>query len=334
MSEFAISTVDPQLGLRYRGRDVRELIPSTPYERVWGLLVDGHPDGALPGAEPFPLPVRTGDDRVDMQSALAQLAPIWGFRPIVDVTSARLRDDLARASVMAISFLAQSVRGEEIPAIPQREVNTAGGIAQRFVMRWRGEVDPNEAAAINSCWVALAEHGFSPSTRAARLIASTGADAAACLSGALAAASGPRGGGAAARSLALLTETEETGDADGVVSRALANGGLYGFDEDDYLGEDPRVSGMRAVAEELRIPRLEAALALSRAGHKLLTERTQTQRPGYGSNAMFWAAVLFDYARVPPRTLTAMFACGRAAGWSAHIAEAHQEVAEVHQELE
>ena len=116
----------------------------------------------------------------------------------------------------------------------------------------------------------------------------------------------------------------------------FVSGGFFVFQREvfDYLGEDPRVSGMRAVAEELRIPRLEAALALSRAGHKLLTERTQTQRPGYGSNAMFWAAVLFDYARVPPRTLTAMFACGRAAGWSAHIAEAHKEVAEAHQELE
>src|SRR3712207_7350190 len=48
---------------------------NVPYEKVWGLLVDGTFDPGLPPAEPHPLAVRSGDPRVDVQSALAMLAP-------------------------------------------------------------------------------------------------------------------------------------------------------------------------------------------------------------------------------------------------------------------
>ena len=61
--------------LRYRGVDIEDLVGKVPYEKVWGLLVDGSYEPGLPPAEPHPLSVRTGDPRVDLQSALAMLAP-------------------------------------------------------------------------------------------------------------------------------------------------------------------------------------------------------------------------------------------------------------------
>ena len=45
------------------------------YGNVWGLLVDNEFNPGLPPAEPYPIPVRSGDIRVDVQSALAMLAP-------------------------------------------------------------------------------------------------------------------------------------------------------------------------------------------------------------------------------------------------------------------
>ncbi len=65
--------------LRYRGVDIEDLVGRVPFENVWGLLVDGSFTPGLPPAEPFPLPVHTGDIRVDVQSALAMLAPAWGL---------------------------------------------------------------------------------------------------------------------------------------------------------------------------------------------------------------------------------------------------------------
>ena len=35
----------------------------------------------------------------------------------------------------------------------------------------------------------------------------------------------------------------------------------------------------------------------------------------------FWAAIVLDYAEVPPKMFTAMFTSARTAGWSAHILE-------------
>ena len=107
------------------GIDITELAGKVSFGNVWGLLVDNAFEPGLPPAEPFPLPVHTGDVRVDVQSALAQLAPVWGFRPLLDITPTQARDDLARASVMALSFVAQSARGQGQPMVPQSLVDNA-----------------------------------------------------------------------------------------------------------------------------------------------------------------------------------------------------------------
>src|SRR3990170_3485420 len=88
--------------LRYRGVDIEDLVGHVPFEKIWGLLVDGAFEPGLPPAEPYPIPVHSGDIRVDVQSALAMLAPVWGLRPLLDIDEAQARDDLARAPVMAL----------------------------------------------------------------------------------------------------------------------------------------------------------------------------------------------------------------------------------------
>ena len=71
--------------LRYRGVDIEDLVGRVPFENVWGLLVDGEFKPGLPPAEPFPMPVHSGDIRVDVQSAIAMLAPAWGLQPLYDI---------------------------------------------------------------------------------------------------------------------------------------------------------------------------------------------------------------------------------------------------------
>src|ERR1700750_3300629 len=112
---FATKIAEPDKAggaLRYRGVDIDDLVGKVPFEKVWGLLVDGTYEPGMPPAVPYPLPLRSGDTRVGVQSALAQLAPAWGFRQLLDIDDAEARDNLARASVMALSFVAQSARGE------------------------------------------------------------------------------------------------------------------------------------------------------------------------------------------------------------------------------
>lgn len=319
--ETAIAEPDRDGGaLRYRGVDVRDLVGRVTYGHVWGLLVDNAFNPGLPPAEPFPLPVNTGDVRVDVQSALAQLAPVWGFRPLLDITPEQAREDLSRASVMALSFIAQSARGRDRPMIPQREVDRGATIAERFMIRWQGEPDPRHVDAVDAYWVSAAEHGLNASTFTARVIASTGADVATCLSGAVGAMSGPLHGGAPSRVLHLLEAVESSGDAEGYVRSVLDSGQrLRGFGHRVHRAEDPRATVLRATAERLGAPRFEAARALERAA--LAELRSRHPDRVLATDVEFWAAVVLDFAGVPARMFTPLFICARTAGWSAHIIE-------------
>jgi citrate synthase len=324
---FATEIAEPDRAggsLRYRGVDIEELVGRVGYEKVWGLLVDGHFEPGLPPAEPHPLTVRSGDPRVDVQSALAMLAPEWGFRQLIDITDEQARADLARASVMALSFVAQSARGSGQPPVPQEEIDKARSIPERFVIRWRGEANPDHVRAIDAYWISAAEHGMNASTFTARVVASTGADCAAALSSAVGALSGPLHGGAPSRVLKMMDEVEATGDAEGWVKQALDRGDrLMGFGHRVYRAEDPRARVLRSTCRELGSPRFEVAEALEKAALAEL----QARRPDrvLATNVEFWSAVILDLAEVPAELFTSMFTCARVAGWSAHILEQKRE---------
>ncbi len=310
--------------LRYRGVDIEDLVGHVTFGNVWALLVDGRFGPGLPPAEPFPIPVHTGDVRVDVQAALAMLAPYWGYRPVLDISDEDARDELARASVMALSYVAQSARGIGVPAVPQRRIDECSTITERFMTRWRGEPDPAHIKAIDAYWVSAAEHGMNASTFTARVIASTGADVAAALSGAIGAMSGPLHGGAPARVLPMIAEVEQSGDPTGLVSGILdRKEKLMGFGHRVYRAEDPRARVLRRTCQELNAPRYEAAAALEQAALSILRER----RPDHPieTNVEFWAAVILDFAEVPGHMMPAMFTSGRTAGWSAHVMEQKRE---------
>ncbi|HWF71239.1 MAG TPA: citrate synthase 2, partial [Mycobacterium sp.] len=236
--------------LRYRGVDIEDLVGRhITFGDAWALLVDGKFGHGLPPAEPFPLPIHSGDVRVDVQAGLAMLAPIWGYQPLLDIDDATARDQLARASVMALSYVAQSARGIYQAAVPQRVIDECPTVTARFMTRWQGEPDPRHIEAVDAYWVSAAEHGMNASTFTARVIASTGADVAAALSGAIGAMSGPLHGGAPARVLPMLEEVERTGNARGLVKGILdRHEKLMGFGHRVYRAEDPRARVLRATA--------------------------------------------------------------------------------------
>jgi citrate synthase len=306
--------------LRYRGVDIDDLVGRVSFGNVWGLLVDDQFNPGLPNAEPFPLPVHSGDVRVDVQSAIAMLAPAWGFQPTLDISDEEIRSNLARTSVMVLSYLAQAARGIIAAPIPESEIDKAHTVVERMMIRWRGEPDPLHVRAIDAYFVSAAEHGMNASTFTARVIASTGADVAAALSGAIGAMSGPLHGGAPSRVLHMIEEVEKTGNAESYVKGLLdRKERLMGFGHRVYRAEDPRARTLRRTAKELNAPRYEVAEALEKAALKELRER-QPDRV-LETNVEFWAAIILDFAEVPAPLFTSMFTAARTAGWSAHILE-------------
>jgi citrate synthase len=317
--ETEIAEPDREGGaLRYRGVDIEELVGQVPFEKVWGLLVDQSVEPGLPAAY-CELPVRTGGHMSDLQSALAILGGRWGLQQLIDIDDQRTRDDLARLSSATLSIVAQSARGDQ-PSVPEETVMQGETAADRFLLAWRGEVDPRHAKAIDTYWICTAEHGLNASTFTARVVASTAADCAATLASAVGALSGPLHGGAPARVLPMLDAVAAEGDADQWVRNKLERRErIMGFGHRVYRAEDPRARLLKQTAKELGSPRVEVADALEQAALKALAERHPERV--LATNVEYWSAVVLDVAEVPPSLAPAMFACSRTAGWSAHVME-------------
>jgi citrate synthase len=307
--------------LRYRGVNIEELVGQVSYEKVWGLLVDENLEPGMPDPEPYEPAGLTGKAPADLQSETARLSAVWELQKLVDIDAEQARDDLARLSAQMMSIVAKSaaVHDGREPA-PDDVVAQGETAAEKFLLRWRGEANPDHVKAIDTYWICTAEHGLNASTFTARITASTGADCGAAMSAAVGALSGPLHGGAPARVLPMLDAVAATGDPEAYVKDLLdRHGRIMGFGHRIYRAEDPRSRILKRTAKELASPRMEVAEALEEAALAELVKR----KPDYviATNVEFYSAVVLDLAEVPPDLTPAMFACARVAGWAAHILE-------------
>src|SRR3954463_13637320 len=138
--------------LRYRGVDIEELAGRVPFENVWGLLIDGRYSPGLPPAEAYNLPVHTGDVRVDVQAAIAMLAPAFGFGQTYDISDEQAREDIGRPAGLVLSYAGPAARGLDKAVVPQRTVDQGATLAEKFLIRWKGEADPKHVKAIDAYW--------------------------------------------------------------------------------------------------------------------------------------------------------------------------------------
>src|SRR6185312_907504 len=87
-----------------------------------------------------------------------------------------------------------------------------------------------------------------------------------------------------------------------------------------------RHPGPRRAADGLRPPRLPGrGPEGARAAAALAVLRERRPDRAIETNVEFWAAVILDFAQVPPPMMPSMFTAARTAGWSAHILEQKQE---------
>ena len=221
--------------------------------------------------------------------------------------------------MMEIVARSAAVADGRTPA-PDEVVAQGKTVAERFLLRWRGEADPPHVKAIDTYWICTAEHGLNASTFTARIVASTGADCGAALSSAVGALTGPLHGGAPAYVKPMLEEVAKVGDPARWVREALAGGKrIMGFGHRIYRAEDPRSRLLKRTAHELDAPNVDVAEELEQVALAALQERYPDRV--LATNVEYYSAIVLDVAEIPPPLVPAMFACSRVAGWSAHILE-------------
>jgi len=215
----------------------------------------------------------------------------------------------------------------EKPIAPRADLS----LAANFLYMVNGrEPDPIAARALDTYWVTVIDHGMNASTFTARVIASTRSDIVSAVTGAIGALKGPLHGGAPGPVLDMLVDIKGADHAEAWLRREITEGRrIMGFGHRVYKVRDPRAEVLSKVAEEMGAAHLEDRKLFDLARH---VEQTALRvldelKPGRGlkTNVEFYTALVLQSLGLKPRTFVAMFACGRVAGWCAHVIEQHAE---------
>ena len=343
-AQTRMSHVDGLAGeLIIGGYELKELAGKVGFEEAAHLLWRG----ALPNADELAmlrremavlrkLPAST----MSVVRAAAAAPPIDALRmatatlslDVADPNDISLAADLAQAKMLAARFPtivaahARIAAGQE-PIAPREDLS----LAANFLYMVHGrEPDPIVAKALDTYWVTVIDHGMNASTFTARVIASTRSDAVSAVTGAIGALKGPLHGGAPGPVLDMLVEIGTADRAEGWLKGELAAGRrIMGFGHRVYKVRDPRAEVLSKVAEQMAGAQLEDRKLFDLARH---VEQTAVRvldehKPGrnFKTNVEFYTALVLQSLGLQPRGFVAMFACGRVAGWCAHVIEQHAE---------
>ena len=333
-AQTRLSHVDGKNGvLIVGGYTIEEFAGHVGFEAAAHLLWRGHlPDRA----ELRELPALT----LEVIRGAAAAPPIDALRMACATLSLGLADpnaitpeaDFAAAMRLTACFptvVAAHARigRKQEPIRPRKDLP----LAANFLYMIHGkEPDPSAAQALDTYWVTVMDHGMNASTFTARVIASTRSDLVSAVTGALGALKGPLHGGAPGPVLDMLLEIGSADHAEAWLRNELSQGRrIMGFGHRVYKVRDPRAEVLSRAAERLGKAQMEnrqlydLALQVEQTALRVLAEA----KPGRNlrTNVEFYTALVLQALGLDPRQFVAMFACGRTAGWCAHVIEQHAE---------
>ena len=339
-----LSHVDGQNGvLIVGGYEIEDLAGHVGFEGAAHLLWRGHlPDRSEVAklsaemAELRELPPLT----IEVLRAAKSAPPIDALRMACATLSLGLANpnaitpeaDMAAAMRLTACFptvvAAHARIGKGLDPIPPRKDLP---LAANFLHMVHGkEPDPTAAQALDTYWVTVMDHGMNASTFTARVIASTRSDLVSAVTGALGALKGPLHGGAPGPVLDMLLEIRTADRAEPWLRNELAEGRrIMGFGHRIYKVRDPRAEVLSRVAERMGGAQLENRQLYELARHVEATALRVLAdvKPGRNlrTNVEFYTALVLQALGLDPKQFVAMFACGRTAGWCAHVIEQHAE---------
>jgi len=240
-----------------------------------------------------------------------------------DLSNAKML--MARFPTIVAAYVRLAARKE--PIAPRADLP----LAANFLYMVNGsEPSAIAARALDTYWVTVIDHGMNASTFTARVIASTRSDMVSAITGAVGALKGPLHGGAPGPVLDMLTDIRTSENAEPWVRRELAAGRrIMGFGHRIYKVRDPRAEVLGQVADEMAGAVLQdrKLFDLARDVEKTVLRVLDEVKPGRNlkTNVEFYTALVLQSIGLQPSVFSAMFACGRCAGWCAHVLEQHAE---------
>jgi citrate synthase len=339
VGETVLSNVEGEAGrLTYRGYDIHDLAENASFEEVMHLLLFGQlpthqelidlnarltarralPSGLLAMLHAIPRDAWPMDVLRTGVSAVSQFIP---HRPDGShETSVETAIDLIAKFPTIVAAWDRMRRGLE-PIAPDPKLSTAAN----FLFMRTGEMPiPEAEQALDTYLVLLADHSFNASTFSARVTASTGADIYCAVTSAVSTLAGDLHGGAPSKVMVHLEEIGLPEKAEPYVRDLLArHEKIMGMGHREYKIRDPRAAQLEQMAKNLteksHTKWYLIARALEDAADKVLRE----QKPGKQiyANVEFYTAPTLSSLGIPADEFTCMFACGRIAGWTAHVLE-------------
>ncbi|HEY3811007.1 MAG TPA: citrate/2-methylcitrate synthase [Acidimicrobiales bacterium] len=343
-----VAVTDTQIGdvrglegfYHYRQYSAIDLATRRSLEDVWQLLMDGSLPGDAAGRDAFAAEVRpsrmlpprlvellpgiasvtrTSGPLSCLRTALSALGAAAGMQALWDLDAESRRHDLIRLAAATPTLVAALYRlstGQQ-PIAPDPDL---GHAANYLWMVTGARPDDRWARALEQYLILTVDHGFNNSTFTARVITSTGADAAAAVVGAIGALSGPLHGGAPSRALDTLDAIGSADRAEAYIRDLVGRGQrIMGFGHPVYRTDDPRSLLLRDVAQSLGGDLVDLAVEVEQTILTVLAELKPGQ-PLY-ANVEYYAGVVMDRCGLPRELFTPTFAVSRVIGWCANIAE-------------
>lgn len=324
--------------LYYRGIDVVELCAHSSFEETAYLLLRGRlPDSRQLRSFVWKLHQMTATKEqvlhvlqelpynsaplFSLQTAMATLAAIESCNR--SATTENLLDTAMRIAAQTPVILAACYRHFlDMPFVsPRRDLN----YAENFLYMLTGKVPSrHQARCMELTLLVLMDNGFTPSTFAARAVASTLTNMFSAVSAASAALGGHLVGGACAEVFQMLHEIRSgISPEKWIQSRIDRHLPIAGIGHRVYTAFDPRANIIENVLESLTPKHLweRSSLRILREVRDRVLQLDSVFGSQFFPNVDFWTGAVYEMLEIRPFLFPAITAAARVVGWTSHIIE-------------